>query len=179
MAHLEIQEKKSSNWMWWVIGLVLLALLAWWLLSRNDGDEVVNSAAGVTQAPAAAPTDAGVITDLGTLTGNTDANAMMGRRVALMGVPVSEAVSDKGFWLGSGTGVGQGVFAVRTNQMQANTAADGAVTAGRNANVWGMITAMPTNLSAETATWNLRSTDTEALGAHRFYILADSVRLAQ
>ena len=179
MAHLEIQEKKGGSWMWWLLGLVLLAAIAWWLFGRNDDRDVVGSAAGVTQSPAPTPTDAGAITDLGALTGSTDASATMGRRVALTNVPVLEAVSDKGFWIGSGTGVGQGIFAVRTNQMQSNTAADGAVTAGRNANVWGVITAMPTNLSAETATWNLRSTDTEALGAHRFYIHADSVRLAR
>ena len=179
MAQLEIQEKKrGGSWMWWLLGLVLLAVIAWWLLSRNGDVDVVDTGAGMT-AVTPAPDAAGAITTLDALTGATDANALMGRRVALTGVPVAEAVSDKGFWLGSGTGVGQGVFAVRTSQMQSNTAADGAVNAGSSVNVWGVITAMPANLSAETATWNLRSTDTEALGAHRFYIHADSVRLAR
>ncbi|MBA3890225.1 MAG: hypothetical protein H0X64_06820 [Gemmatimonadaceae bacterium] len=181
MAHLDIQEKKGGGWLWWLLGLVALALLAWWLLTRDNDADVDTVGLGTTPAvvatdPMATP-DAGVITDFNVLMRETDANALMGRRVALTNVPVSNAVSDKGFWIGQGTGVGQGIFAVRTNQMQSNTAADGAVTAGKNVNVWGVVTAMPTNLSSQTATWNLQATDTQALAAHRHYIHVDSVRI--
>ena len=185
MAHLDIQEKRSSSWIWWVLGLVLLALLAWWLLSANDRDDVTDAGvlpppvvAGDPAAAAPAPTSAETITDLSALTSTQDPNALMGRRVVLSGVPVAEAVSDKGFWIGSGSAVGDGVFAVRTNQSQPNTAPDGAMTAGRTANVYGVIQAMPTNLTQQTATWNLRETDSQVLSQHRFYIHVDSVRLA-
>lgn len=185
MAHLDIQEKRSSAWIWWVLGLVLLALIAWWLLSSNGRDNVADTGvvpppvvAGDPAAAAPAPAGAETITDLGALTSADDPNALMGRRVVLTGVPVAEAVSDKGFWIGGSKAVGDGVFAVRTNQSQPNTAPDGAVTAGRSANVYGVIQAIPTNLTEQTATWNLRATDSEALSQHRFYIHVDSVRLA-
>lgn len=186
MAHLDIQEKRSSSWIWWVIGLVLLALLAWWLLSANNREDDVTDAgvapvpviAGDPAAAAPAPASAETITDLNALTSASDPNMLMGRRVVLTGVPVAQAVSDKGFWIGSGSAVGEGVFAVRTNQSQANTAPDGAMRAGRSANVFGVIQAIPTNLTEQTATWNLRETDTQVLSQHRFYIHVDSVRLA-
>lgn len=185
MAHLDIQEKRSSAWIWWILGFVLLVLFAWWLLSSNTRDDVTDAGVlppqvvpGDPAAAAPAPAGAETITDLAALTSAEDPNALMGRRVVLTGVPVAEAVSDKGFWIGSGSAVGDGVFAVRTNQSAANTAPDGAMAAGRTANVYGVIQAIPTNLTEQTATWNLRSTDSQVLSRHRFYIHVDSVRLA-
>lgn len=59
MADIDIQRKRGGTWAW-VLGLVLLALLAWLLLELFDGDdeaEVVEAAvpAGTTPAAPAGP----------------------------------------------------------------------------------------------------------------------------
>ena len=36
MAEINIERKERTTWPWLLLGLLLVALLAWWLLSRND-----------------------------------------------------------------------------------------------------------------------------------------------
>jgi len=56
MAEIHIERKERTTWPWVLLGLVLLALLLWWLFSRNNGTRVaaydtasayVDSAAGM------------------------------------------------------------------------------------------------------------------------------------
>ena len=48
MAEIQLERKEGKNWLWIVLGLLLLALLAWWLLSqRGDDDPVVAETPGV------------------------------------------------------------------------------------------------------------------------------------
>lgn len=187
MAHIEIQEKRGgASRLWWILGLVLLALVLWWLLARGDRDVVtenpvdvpVATTPAVGTAPATGDASAGVITDLATLTSVTDTMGLVGRRVALTGVPVRQAVSDRGFWMGSGTEPGQGVFAVRMHQSSSATAPDGAVDAGTTVNVYGTVHAMPADLTQKNTEWNLKSTDAQLLSQQKVYVLADSVQLA-
>jgi hypothetical protein len=37
MAEINIQRKERTTWPWILLGLLLVALLVWWLLSRNGG----------------------------------------------------------------------------------------------------------------------------------------------
>lgn len=180
MAKIDIQKKQGSNWLWWAIGLVVLALLAWWLIVANghktmvgEGDVVATPAA----VPVAATSSEGVITDLTTLTAATTAGQLAGRPVMLSSVPVVKAVSDKAFWAGSGSAASDQIFVVRGNQSASYTAPDGAVNAGKNAMIYGTVQAMPSDLTQQTIDWNLASTDQQALAARPLYIMADSVRL--
>lgn len=38
MAEIDIKRKERSVWPWVLIGIILLALLAWWVMSRRDRD---------------------------------------------------------------------------------------------------------------------------------------------
>ncbi len=186
MAEIDIQKKQGSSWIWWVIGLVILALLIWWVVGMNDRDDD----AAVTAVPSAVETDAGMgadmstgvgtgaITDLTTLTGATSAADFTGRQVMLTGVPVASVVSDKGFWAGNGTEPGNAIFVVRGNQNASYTAPDGAVDAGKSVNIYGTVQPMPADLTAQSATWNLKSTDAQRLSGRPIFISADSVRIA-
>lgn len=40
MAEIEIERKSGMAWLWWVLGLALLALLAWLLFAGGDDDDV-------------------------------------------------------------------------------------------------------------------------------------------
>lgn len=190
MAEIGIQEKRGgSSWIWWVIGLVILALVIWWFVGMKDRDGDANVGA-VTTVPSVVETapamgidgNAGVangpVTDLTTLTGATSASELTGRQVVLTGVPVASVVSDKGFWVGNETAAGNELFVVRGNQNAAYTAPDGAVDAGKSVNIYGTVQAMPADLTAQSATWNLKSTDSQRLSGRPIYISADSVRIA-
>jgi hypothetical protein len=51
MADIDIQRKESPNWIWWVVGAVILGLIALWLLMGIGRDQV----AVVNDSPVAAP----------------------------------------------------------------------------------------------------------------------------
>ena len=184
MAQLDIQQKKGAGWLWWAIGLLVLALLAWWIVKANDRDGGVDAgvvapavAADGQPAGAGSPNNPAMITELSTLTAATTIGDLAGRTVALAGVPVFAAVSDKGFWIGSDSDAQQRVFVVRGNQMAANTAPDGAVNAGTKVNIYGTVQQMPADLTQQNTTWNIKSTDSQMLAKYPLYIQADSVQL--
>ena len=174
MAELHIEKKSSTAWIWWILGLVLLALLAWWLFGMGDDPEVAPVGA-VPEAVAPAPVAAVGITDWAGLTGAGD--AAVGQTVALTSVPVVNVVSDRGFWIG--TGEADRMFVIRTNQAAAATPPDGAVNAGQSVSVFGTVQAMPSDLTQQATEWNLQSTDVSQLQQQRMYIAADSVRILQ
>lgn len=50
MADIDIQRKSGMGWLWWVLGLIVLALLAWWFLAA-DNEEVATDPT-LTEQPA-------------------------------------------------------------------------------------------------------------------------------
>lgn len=178
MAEIRIERKSGMNWLWVLLGLLLAALIAWWLLGR--GDDVADPVAdGAVAAPAAvATTEVGtdasaLLTDWNALTA-ASAGDLDGRQVALANAPVVDVVSDKGFWIGDAT---NRAFVVRGNQSLPSTAPDGAVNTGQAVAIWGRVVRMPTDLRQQSTEWNLRATDREAMGRPGGYVMADSVRI--
>lgn len=188
MAQLDIQEKRGSNLVWWIVGLIALALVLWWFFARTTVNTVTTAADGDVAAPIVATTgamagnstsnDADAVTDLSLLAGATSLGDLASRRVMLTSVPVARVVSDKGFWAGNGTDGHQAVFVVRGNQNASYTAPNGAVDAGKRVNVYGTVQAMPANLTQQGTSWNLDATDQQMLSAQPLYVSADSVRIA-
>lgn len=170
MAEIKIEKRGGGlGWLWAVLGLILLALLAWWLLGRGDERQAV---AGGEVAPAAA-VGTGVVTDWSRLA-DAQAGTLVGQPVALADAPVVDVVSDRGFWIGDATAR---TFVVRGNQSLDATAPDGAVNAGQRVAVWGTVQGMPADLTQQGTEWNLRSTDRDALAGQPAYVMADSVRI--
>lgn len=50
MAEIPVEKKSSKGWLWALLALLIVALLAWWLLS-DDGDEPVDDIDTVAAAP--------------------------------------------------------------------------------------------------------------------------------
>lgn len=179
MAEIHIEQKRSSSWIWWLVGLAVLAAVLWWLFAASDDDAAVvagDTAAVVApgaETPVVADPATGPITDL-TMLGTAATADMAGRQVMLTGVPVQEVVSDKGFWLGSEA---QRVFVVRGDESSPATPPDGAVDAGQTVDVFGVVQRMPSDLTQQTTAWNLRSTDASVLANQPVYVQADSVRI--
>jgi hypothetical protein len=190
MAQIEIEKKSGgTNWLWWIIGLIIAALLLWWLISAFSSHDA--NAAAVTDTTAAMtapvattpvatttnlPPAAGTpITDMAMLTTVNDTTGLVGRPVQLTNVPVSNVVSDRGFWVGSS---GSRVLAVRMDQLSPMTPPNGAVNAGERVDVFGTLRSVPTDLTAQALPWHPKtSADSAALTGQRVYIAADSVRI--
>jgi len=179
VAEIDIQEKQRSSWLGWSIGLVVAALLVWWIVAANTRDDAI-AAAGPDMTPMAVAmtTPPRVITDLTTLTGAIPDGDLAGQMVMLPSVSVVQAISDKAFWAGNGTVVNENVLVVRGNQTASYTAADGAVQAGKRVMIYGTVQDMPSNPTQLSTEWNLASTDRQAVMTRPLYVLADSVRIA-
>lgn len=106
MAEIRV-EKKSYAWIWWLLALILLALLLWWMFAGRDEPEVAVTEPGVVAEepgaeleplPGAEPepgAEAGGI-PFGEILGTPD--DWTGRSVTGE-VRVAEVVSDRGFWV--------------------------------------------------------------------------------
>ncbi len=84
MAEIPVKERSSSyGWLWILLGLLLLALLAWWLLSGDD--EEVEPIADETVAEAAVLPAAGAL--------------VVGEQIDLEGVEVTSLAGDMAFYI--------------------------------------------------------------------------------
>lgn len=124
MADIDIERKSGGMaWLWWLLGLLLLALLAWWLLSGDDEPEVavVDPVAAPVAGPMAttpAPVAQGQACVGEVLAAPT---TFVGRSLGTCPMRVVEVVSDRGFWVEEN---GQRVFVI-INESPAGAAAPG------------------------------------------------------
>lgn len=59
MAEIRLEEKKNKSWIWWVIGLIVVALLIWGIAEVLEGeDEVAVTEENVTEDYTAEATEA-------------------------------------------------------------------------------------------------------------------------
>jgi len=188
MAEISIQKKENSKWLPLVIGLVLAAGAAWWIMSSRarvngvGGPDAMGPNEGYTAsgAPVMMPPRDGVITDFATLMRPTTENTFIGQSVVLSSIPVIDAVSDRGFWAGTGNitnNPGENVFVVRGNQNASFTAPNGSVRRGESVMIYGVVQKTPGDLTANATGWTLTSATQSELAKRPFYIMADSVRL--
>lgn len=109
MADIDVERKSSMAWLWWLLGLLLIALLAWWLLSGDDDPEVAAVdpvAAPVTPATTPEPVAQGPLCVAQVLAAPM---TYVGQRLGTCPMQVVEVVSDRGFWVEEN---GQRIFVV-------------------------------------------------------------------
>lgn len=83
MAEIPIEKKSGSKWLWILLALLALALIAWWILD-DDGDDVVEY------------TDQAVVTD--TVPAATGM-LVVGESVDMDGVEVTSLAGDMAFYI--------------------------------------------------------------------------------
>ena len=83
MAEIPIEKKSGSKWLWILLALLALALIAWWLLD-NDGDDVVEY------------TDETVVADTVPV---ATSMLVVGESVDLDAVEVTELAGDMAFYI--------------------------------------------------------------------------------
>jgi hypothetical protein len=99
MAEIPVEKKSGKSWLWIILALILLALLAWWLLN-DDGDEVVEYTDNDTVAASTA-TGAAAGAVAGAATAGTEPLAI-GQEADLDNVRVTSVVGDAVFNIDAG-----------------------------------------------------------------------------
>ena len=103
MADIDVERKSGNNWIWWVLGLIVLALLLWWLIGMGDDDDVdVDPVTATAVEPITPATTPEVV---GTAPGISIAD-ILGTPASYLGQPwqidavnVVEVPTDRGFWI--------------------------------------------------------------------------------
>jgi hypothetical protein len=106
MAEIRV-EKKSYAWIWWLLALILLALLLWWMFAGRDEPEVAVTEPGVVAEEPAAELEPlpGAETEFGAQAEGIPFAEILGTPADWAGrsvtgeVRVAEVVSDRGFWV--------------------------------------------------------------------------------
>ena len=119
MADINVERKGGTNWLWWILGLIVLALLIWWLvdaLGDNDTAEVpvgtdTVATAPMTPAPMpAAPAAAIPIADIVANPAQYQGQQVNGT------VVVSSVPTNRGFWVEDAANPGQRLLVVLNDQ---------------------------------------------------------------
>jgi hypothetical protein len=104
MADIDVERRSGAPWVWWIIGIIILALIIWGIAEAMEPDEpdvaaavppAVVAAAPVAPAPGAVP----VLVVHEIVVGP---QTWVGKRVSGT-AQVSGVPTDRGFWLGSGS----------------------------------------------------------------------------
>lgn len=151
MADIDIERKSSSSWLWWLLGLIALALLIWLIAEMMDDDEPEVAAVPVATTPVVDPAAPVVVPVEAAPAGVTIAQvlanptAYAGQPFSTGPVRVAEVVSDRGFWVEN---EGQRLFVVKNEsplpgvadvQGAADTRAGRQVNAGETVQINGTL----------------------------------------
>ncbi|MBW3571800.1 MAG: hypothetical protein KY467_11900 [Gemmatimonadetes bacterium] len=120
MADINIERKKGAPWIWWLLGLLLLALLIWGISELLDDDEPEVAAVPAATVPVAEPV-ATAAAPAGLTIAEVLANpgAYAGQPFSTGQVQVAQVVSDRGFWIESN---GQRLFVVKNESPETGVA---------------------------------------------------------
>lgn len=103
MAKIPVERTSGGGWWKWLLGLLLLALVAWLVFEALEPDDDVDGLAvgdtvGVVEMDTEPLAD-GPITDVTTLFTAADRRALVGRQVELAGMHVLDVVGDSVFYV--------------------------------------------------------------------------------
>lgn len=149
MAEIPVEKQSSKNWLWILLALLLLALLAWWLLS-DDGDEVEY----VENDTVAAAPVAGALT--------------VGQPINMENVEVTSLAGDMAFYIDMN---GERVPVFFDQVPTPGTATEGRydINPGSMVNITGEVRAATDGLP--------ENADPSILGSSQNYIWADSLEM--
>ena len=202
MANIPVRRRGGiPSWVWWLLGLILLAILALIILalcSPFGRPEATSPIAAVAQPSPTAPTAAktspaaggvppspvapspspgGVVVVSEPELGQPDRLlAMVDRPVQLTQVSVLDVVSDAGFWVGPNPS--QRLFVVLEEDRTPGQKVEGKVDVnpGQTVNLTGDIERV-TNVDEIRRRWNLQPPAVEALQGQQVFMLARSVEI--
>lgn len=103
MAEIPVEKKSNKGWLWALLALLVLALLAWWLIDTDDEEAAVAYTEGAVVEAGADTTPEPVATAPGVSIGDVlgDPASYLGRDdfQAEVTVPTDAEMTDRGFWI--------------------------------------------------------------------------------
>ena len=124
MAKIEVERKRSGlGWLWALLALLVIALIAWWIWGAMSNDEAVDPGTEVGVVVPVDPAAPAVGVEQGTAAqaAMVDLAPILANPQTWVGQPfpggevrVAEVVTDRGFWI-TGTG-GERLFGVILDQ---------------------------------------------------------------
>lgn len=98
MAKIPVEKKQQASWIWWLLGLLLLAGITWALFEVLDGEEDLDVAESeeVEPIPPSSTSEFEDV-DIGTILANP--REYIGEPFPSMEVTVSSVPTDRGFWI--------------------------------------------------------------------------------
>lgn len=178
MAEVPVQRTRRPAWPW-ILGLVVLVLLVWWLVSRDDADVDVTDYPTPAEPGAVVAVDPAPLTDVVAVVTVADPTPLIGRRVRLTGVNVLSVPGDSIFWIGPSES--QRLLVVLDETTTAGIGQDTVVNVdpGSQVNLAGTIRALPADLQAWQTRWRLNDEAMSTLRGQRFYVDADTASLVR
>lgn len=159
MADIDIERKGGTNWLWPILGLLLLGLLIWGALEMMDDDDEVAVAPAVSTAvvepapPVVAAAPVAPVTGSPTIADVlANPSAYDGQPFSTQQVRVAEVVSDRGFWIENN---GQRMLVVKNESPQpgvADVEGPADTRAARNINAGDMVQINGTLMTAAEGT---------------------------
>jgi hypothetical protein len=101
MAEIPIERKSSMAWLWILLALVVLALLAWWVFADEDEDVVGSAVAEASITPATTPEMVGTApgVSIGDILGAPATYLGRDDFQAEVTVPTDAQMTDRGFYI--------------------------------------------------------------------------------
>lgn len=152
MAEIPIEKKSGSKWLWILLALLALALIAWWILD-DDGDDVVEY------------TDQAVVAD--TVPAATGM-LVVGESVDMDGVEVTSLAGDMAFYIEM-NGQQVPVFFDQVSTPGDATEGEYDINPGSILNIEGEVRSATDTLPA--------NADPSILGQSQNYIFAESIEM--
>lgn len=136
MANIPVRKKSSSSlsWLWLLLALVVLAVIAWWIWGgTNNRNQQVNTAPVSAQ-----PSTGGTVNSTAALT-DSPLTSLIGRDVAINGAPVESLAGDMAFYVGANAD--QRVLVVFNQQPSPNSSREGKldINPGSHVNISGVV----------------------------------------
>ena len=98
MAEINVERKSGFPWLWVILGLLVLALIIWWVMPDEEPVAVAPlPAPAVVDAPPPVPVAQGPAFTVADVLGNP--TPWIGRTVTPQALRVAEVPSDRGFWV--------------------------------------------------------------------------------
>ena len=185
MAKIPVEQKSSTPWWLWLLGLLLLAGLLWLLIGLFDGDaDEADVAPSDTTAQAveepmqnAGAAATGTVTSAAALFGASSVQTLVGREADLSGLSVGSVMGDSTFTVSPQSGSGQMLVALNEVVPASPPGVEGRydVTEGQTIDLAGTVRAMT---QQEMDAWGITSSDLGGVNQNA-YIRAQRISITQ
>jgi hypothetical protein len=171
-----LEGKKSTWWLWLLLALILLGLIAYALGKNKDKvEEKINDASNQTQQQVQTQTPDTTIRSIPDALTAFASNSATGRNFNIQNAKVTKVTGDTTFWVN--TGSGDEVFVELKNNLDAGSAEQQVkVVAGQTVDISGVVRNAPNETDIKTM-WGFNDADALNLKNRNSYLEAQTISI--